>query len=288
MERPGPGQVAVLPASPAPDVPYNALQVMTSDTRRIGLARALSKLGYCSRAHAGALLRAGRVTLNGVARRDPETPVHLGNDHIEVDGSPITAAARVYVMLNKPRGVVTTAADEQGRPTVYAFLDPGLPWLAPVGRLDKASEGLLLLTNDSAWAARILAPATHLEKTYHVQIGTVADARLIETLLQGVRTEGGELLRVRRARVLRGGKRNTWLEIALDEGRNRHIRRMLEALGIEVRRLVRVAIGPLPLGQLPKGQARPLTAEEKQALDRALLRLTTPRSAAESPRSRPR
>ncbi|HEU5337119.1 MAG TPA: pseudouridine synthase, partial [Terriglobales bacterium] len=150
-----------------------------NEPRRVGLARALSKLGYCSRSQAFALIRAGRVTLNGAVRRDPESPVSLERDRILVDGQALSAAAPVYLMLNKPRGVVTTAADEKGRRTVYDCLPPGLPWLAPVGRLDKASEGLLLLTNDSEWAARIAAPETHLDKTYHVQIGAIADAVLL-------------------------------------------------------------------------------------------------------------
>jgi 23S rRNA pseudouridine2605 synthase len=208
--------------------------------------------------------------LNYATRLDPQAPVHLEKDRIEVDGWPVEAASRVYLMLNKPRGTVTTASDEKARQTVYAFLDPDRRWVAPVGRLDKASEGLLLLTNDSEWAARVLAPATHLRKTYHVQIGRVADQKLLAALARGVRTEDGELLRARSARILRGGKRNSWLEIVLDEGRNRHIRRMLQGLGVEVLRVVRVAVGPLALGQLPKGATRPLTAAEKQAIDRAM------------------
>jgi 23S rRNA pseudouridine2605 synthase len=242
----------------------------TNRYRQVGLARALSKLGYCSRSDALVLIHAERVRLNGVACRNPEAPVHLEKDRIEVDGQPVAAAAKVYFMLNKPRGVVTTAADEKGRPTVYAFLGPDLPWVAPVGRLDKASEGLLLLTNDSEWSARVLAPVTHLDKTYHVQIGCVADAELLESVARGVKTDDGDLLHVRSVRMLRSGTRNSWLEIVLDEGRNRHIRRMLEALGVEVLRLVRVAIGPLPLGQLPKGGIRRLTGEEKQGLDLAM------------------
>ena len=189
---------------------------------------------------------------------------------MEVDGQALATAARIYLMLNKPRGAVTTASDEKGRQTVYAFLDSALPWVAPVGRLDKASEGLLLLTNDSEWAAQVQAPASHLRKTYHVQIDLVADAALLESISKGVRTEEGELLQVSSVRILRGGKRNTWLEIVLDQGRNRHIRRMLASLGVEVLRLVRVAIGPLLLGQLPKGSVRALTGEEKQAIDKAL------------------
>ncbi len=240
-------------------------------SRRIGLARALSKLGYCSRSQAFALIRAGRVRLNGALRRNPETSVNLERDRILVDGQSLAASQPVYLMLNKPRGVVTSAADEKGRRTVYDCLPAGLPWVAPVGRLDKASEGLLLLTNDSEWAARILEPENHVDKTYHVQIGAVADAALLRSLEKGA-TADGELLRVKRAGVLRRGQRNTWLEIVLDEGKNRHIRRLLAALGIEVLRLVRVAIGPLTLGDLPKGSSRPLAAGEQDALDRALQR----------------
>lgn len=245
--------------------------------RKTGLARALSKLGYCSRSKAAELIRAGRVVLNGIARRDPEFPVRPGKDRIEVDGKTIEAAGKIYLVLNKPRGVVTTASDEKGRETVYAFLSQNTseeqgPWVAPVGRLDKASEDLLLFTNDSEWAAYALSPETDLEKTYHVQIASLADAGLLHAIGRGVKTEGGELLRAKSVRVLRQGERNAWLEVVLDEGKNRQIRRMLEGLGIEVLRLVRVAIGPLTLGRLAKGAVRSLTIKEKELLDRAMTR----------------
>jgi 23S rRNA pseudouridine2605 synthase len=238
--------------------------------KKVGLARALSKLGYCSRSQAAELIRAGRVTINGALRRDPETPAHIGKDRIEVDGKGLASSAKLYLMFNKPRGVVTTASDEKGRETVYTYLPENLSWLAPVGRLDKASEGLLLLTNDSEWAARVTAPETHLDKPYQVQIGAVADEVLLERLQKGFTTADGDFLRVKRAGILRQGERNSWLEIVLDEGKNRHIRRMLEHENIEVLRLIRVAIGPLSLGDLPKGATRALHQEEKQALDRAL------------------
>jgi 23S rRNA pseudouridine2605 synthase len=232
----------------------------------VGLARALSKLGFCSRSRAAELVRAGRVRLNGAARQDPEAPVAIERDRIQVDGRVVGAAARAYWMMNKPRGVLTTASDEKGRETVYSYLPAEVSWLAPVGRLDKASEGLLLLTNDSAWAARITSPESHLDKTYHVQIGTVADPQLADELKRGVRAESGVVLRVKRAEVLRQGERNSWLTIVLDEGRNRQIRRIFEALGIEVLRLVRVAMGSLRLGDLPKGKCRELTRPEIHAL----------------------
>jgi 23S rRNA pseudouridine2605 synthase len=239
------------------------------ESRRVGLARALSKLGFCSRSQAAKLIREGRVRLNGAMRRDPEAPVRMDRDRIEVDGNTVTTESRIYLMLNKPRGVVTTASDEKGRATVYSLLDQQMPWVGPVGRLDQASEGLLLLTNDSEWAARITDPCSHLEKIYHVQVGVPAGETLAAKLVQGV-FAGGELLRAKQARVLRAGEKNTWLEIALEEGKNRHIRRMLENLGIEVLRLIRVAIGPLGLGQLAKGKSRVLAEAEKSALDRAM------------------
>jgi 23S rRNA pseudouridine2605 synthase len=239
--------------------------------RRVGVARALSKLGYCSRSQAFELVRAGRVAINGQVFRDPERPVRLGMDRIEIDGQLLADAAKIYLMVNKPRGLVTTASDEKGRSTVYACLPEGLRWIAPVGRLDKASEGLLLFTNDSEWAARVLAPETHLEKVYHVQIGMVADERLLQAIVRGAREEDGEILRAKSASMIRGGEKNTWLEIVLDEGRNRQIRKIFERLDVEVLRLVRVAIGPLQLGALKKGASRPLTSGEKKLLDAALL-----------------
>lgn len=196
--------------------------------------------------------------------------MRLDKDRIEIDGKPLAAAKKIYLVLNKPRGIVTSASDEKGRDTVYTLLGADFPWVAPVGRLDKASEGLLLLTNDSEWAARITSPETHLDKTYHVQIGKIADAALVESLTRGVRTKEGDTLSLKKASLLREGERNSWLEIILDEGKNRHIRRMLETLNIEVLRLIRVAIGPFALGDLPKAAARPLTPEEKLVLDRAM------------------
>src|SRR3979490_766954 len=185
------------------------------NVKRVGLARALSKLGYCSRSQATELICAGRVRVNGAIRRDPETPVHVDHDRIEVDHRIVGAEAKVYLMLNKPRGVVTTASDEKGRDTIYSCLSAGLPWVAPVGRLDKASEGLLLLTNDSEWAARISDPETHLEKTYHVQVGAIVDETFLAEMKRGIRAANGEVLRVKRAALLRSGQRNSWLEIVL-------------------------------------------------------------------------
>jgi 23S rRNA pseudouridine2605 synthase len=251
------------------DLPSSPQAARPSESRRVGLARALSKLGFCSRSRAAELIRAGRVRLNGATRRNPETPVHLEHDRIDVDGNSVESGVYIYLLLNKPRGLVTTASDEKGRETIYSLLEKNLPWVGPVGRLDKASEGLLLLTNDSEWAARISDPEAHLDKTYHVQVRGRSDEIPVGKLSQGVPADRGSL-RAKHARILRAGEKNTWLEIVLDEGKNRHIRRMFDALGIEVLRLVRVAIGPLALGPLPKGTLRTLTAAEKIALDRAV------------------
>jgi 23S rRNA pseudouridine2605 synthase len=167
-------------------------------------------------------------------------------------------------MLNKPRGLVTTAEDEMGRATVYDCLrGKELPWVAPVGRLDKASEGLLLFTNDTPWAAKVMNPGAHLDKIYHVQIDCLAGEDLLESITRGIPAKEGGLLKAKRVRRLRQGKRNSWLEVVLDEGKNRHIRRLLSSLGVNVLRLIRVAIGPLELGNLPKGEVRPLTEAER-------------------------
>ncbi|UXI70736.1 pseudouridine synthase [Tahibacter amnicola] len=229
---------------------------------RYGLARVLSKRGYCSRSQAQSLVAAGRVRVNGRIVRDPEAATDLSVDRIEVDGAPIAAASAVWLMMNKPRGLVTTTSDEQGRDTVYRLLDDStLPWVAPVGRLDKASEGLLLFTNDSTSAARLTAPESHVDKTYHVQIDCLPDEDLLARLREGV-TEADGHLAAKDVRELRRGEKYAWLEVVLDEGRNRHIRRLLAAHGVEVLRLVRIAIGGLALGDLPSGRWRRLTAAE--------------------------
>jgi 23S rRNA pseudouridine2605 synthase len=228
-----------------------------------GVARALSKLGYCSRSQACVLITGGRVRLNGRLIFNPQKPTVPGMDVIEVDGRKVGLTNKVYLMLNKPRGIVTTASDEKGRETVYSLLPEGLPWIAPVGRLDKASEGLLLMTNDSSWGARITSPKSHLEKTYHVQIAGIADQDFLNRFMIGIKSKEGDFLRAKRAAMVRAGKNNCWLEIVLDEGKNRHIRRLLEACEIEVLRLVRISIGDLRLGDLGKGRVRELSPQEE-------------------------
>jgi 23S rRNA pseudouridine2605 synthase len=240
-----------------------------TDTRAAGvsLARALSKWGICSRSEAEARITAGEVAVNGVVQSSPALRIDMARDRVSVAGAPVAVAARAYVMLNKPRGAVTTARDERGRDTIYACLaGADLPWLGPVGRLDQASEGLLLLTNDTRWSAALLDPAAHVDKRYHVQIDRVPDDALCATLVAGVNVAGGERWRAKQVTVLRAGAKHGWLEVVLDEGKNRQIRQLLAALGIAVLRLVRVAIGTVGLGALAKGAWRRLTAEEIAAL----------------------
>jgi 23S rRNA pseudouridine2605 synthase len=224
----------------------------------VSIARALSKLGYCSRAEGERLVTAGRVRVNGAVVREISKRVSPENDQIEVDGTPVGAAAKVYLALNKPRGLVTTRDDPEGRATIYECLNDTLTFVGPVGRLDKASEGLLLLTNDTQWANGLTDPASHVDKTYHVQVKGDGLATVLERVTD-----------IKRIALLRSGSRSTaWFEIVIDEGKNRQLRRIFEALDLEVTRLVRVAIGPLVLGALAKGEWRHLTAREVKALRR--------------------
>jgi 23S rRNA pseudouridine2605 synthase len=238
---------------------------MNAKPPRYGVARMISKLGLGSRTQGARWVLDGQVRVNGRLVKDPEFPVNPESDRITVAGRE-DRRARLIIMLNKPRGLVTTASDEQGRDTVYqCFEGAGLPWLAPVGRLDKASEGLLLFSNDPQWAARITSPESGPRKTYHVQIDRVPDDELLANLARGAEADG-ETLRARSVTILRSGEKNAWLEIVLDEGRNRQIRRLLSAFEVAVLRLVRVSIGSLQLGELPKGKWRALTEEEIEAL----------------------
>lgn len=257
------------PADRKPPAPRRAPEP-SEGSKRVTVARALSKLGFCSRTQAEALVLAGRVTVDDRKTTQLETWVDLATSKIAVDGKPIVAEAFVYYMLNKPRGLVTTRHDPEGRPTVFDCLKHlDHAHLSPVGRLDKASEGLLLFTNDTEFAQSLLDPETHVPKTYHVQIDRIVPPEKLAAFMTGVEHDG-DALQARRANILREGDKNAWLEIELDEGKNRQIRRMLEVLDIEVLRLVRVAIGDLPLGELPKGEVRALTGDEVQMLRNAI------------------
>lgn len=211
------------------------------------------------------MVREGRVQVAGQVVSDPEARTHADAD-IVIEGHAVESSPRRYLMLNKPRGLITSTGDERGRSTVYeCFEGANLPWVAPIGRLDKASEGLLLFSNDSEWAACITSPESRLTKTYHVQVDCLPSAELISRIQSGVDDEGEHLAAVS-IHELRRGEKNAWLEITLDEGRNRQIRRLLAAFDVAVLRLVRVAIGPLILADLAKGQWRELAEDEVRAL----------------------
>jgi 23S rRNA pseudouridine2605 synthase len=235
---------------------------------RISLARALSKLGYTSRSQARPLIEAGHVAVNGKTVKNPEHRIDIERDRVAVNGRAVTLESYVYVMLHKPAGYVTTRSDERGRQTAFDLLaSSDLPNVSAVGRLDMDSEGLLLFTNDTRWADRIASPAGHVDKVYHVQVDKVPAASVLAQMQEGV-TDRGEMLRAKRTNVLELSDNDAWLEIVLDEGRNRQIRRMLDAVGARVLRLKRVAIGPLKLGKLKPGEFRQLTPAEVKSLTR--------------------
>ena len=234
-----------------------------------GVARVISKRGFCSRSAAENLVREGRVSLCGKIVHNPDTPAYE-NDEIAVDDTPVTASEFVYFAMNKPRGIVTTASDEKGRKTVmdlfreqFAKMYPGkpMPHIAPIGRLDAASEGLLLFTNDTAWADRVLTDATHL-KVYRVQVKGKPTAAELSQMEKGfsvpprVFGESEEFMHAERAILHSEGDKNCWLEITLSEGKNREIRRMLAHLGYEVMRLMRIQFDKYSLGDLKPGEIR--------------------------------
>lgn len=223
-------------------------------------------MGYCSRSQAIGLIAEGRVTVNGRTCRDLAQSVDMTRDQIGVDGKAVRPSPHGYFMLNKPRGLVTTMHDEQERETVYTCLSQaGAPRLPAVGQLDKASEGLLLFSNDHAWAAGITDPASGISKEYHVQIRGGLTEPQWQQLRDGIVVDE-ELLAAKKVWPIREGERNAWVGMELVGGRNRHIRRMFEALEIEVLRLIRIRIGPLLLGDLAKGAVRDLSQAEIEAL----------------------
>jgi 23S rRNA pseudouridine2605 synthase len=241
----------------------------------VSLPRALSKLGFCSRTQAEALITEGRVRVDGRVVRTATARVDPGRTRITVDDQPVVAERKVYLIFNKPRGLVTTRDDPQERATVYDCLEGfDLPFVAPVGRLDKASEGLLLMTNDTRWAQRVLDPVSNVEKVYHVQVNCLPGEDMLERLEAGMEFDG-ERLGAKSVRVLRAGPRTAWLEVVLSEGKNRQIRRLLGAVGTDVLRLVRIEVGGLQLGDLPRGAVRHLTPAEKAMLDVPVLASST-------------
>ncbi|MBL8723297.1 MAG: rRNA pseudouridine synthase [Planctomycetes bacterium] len=233
------------------------------------LERLLFRSGSCPRAEARAAILAGRVTVNGRLLRDPDQWVDIAHDEVVFDGVPIRPRAREVWLLHKPVGYVTTLDDEHGHDSVAALLPADRPWLSPVGRLDRDSSGLLLCTNDTHLAAKVLAPAKQLPKVYEVRCkGPLADAAL-ERLRTGVWLHDRITLPAQVERLAVDARTST-LRITLVEGRNRQIRRMVKAVGSRVHTLHRVRIGPLGLGDLPVGGLRRLDEAEVALLWAAL------------------
>jgi 23S rRNA pseudouridine2605 synthase len=215
-------------------------------------------------------VKAGRVTVNGAAVRDVARMVDPDRDRIAVDGAQVRApapASYAYHVLNKPRGVVTTTSDPEGRPTVMdALPDRSAAGLAPVGRLDRDSAGLILLTNDHALAARLLDPATHVRKVYRVKVRGRVTPETVERLRTETVEADGMRFEPVRAEIESVGPRSTWLRLTLEEGKNRQIRRQCAAFGHEVEIIVRMKFGPIELGALKPGASRPLTPSEIESL----------------------
>ena len=229
------------------------------------LERVLSKAGIGSRVDARALVSAGRVTVNGRVVRDPDHWLDMERDRVQFDGKPLQARERVYLLLHKPTGYLTTYRDPQGRPTVYDLIADVGTFVSPVGRLDLDSSGLLLMTNDNQFAERVTNPDSHVPKTYLVEASLPLTDEQLQQLRDGIELADGP---TRPADVARVGEADTdtHFEITLTEGRNRQVRRMVEALGANVLTLVRVRIGSIAIGTLPIGTWRLLSAAEVRSL----------------------
>jgi len=224
------------------------------------LQKILARAGFASRRGAEQLMLEGRVTVNGQLVRELGTKADLESDDVRVDGVRVKAPqAPVYLVLNKPRGVVTTRKDPEGRPTVMALVPP-VAGLFPVGRLDVTTEGLILLTNDGAFAERVSHPRYEVPRVYHAKVHRVPDPETLDRLKRGVRVEG-DFMAVDRARIIQA-ENNAWVELTLHEGKQHEVKRLLEAVGHPVSKLRRVAFGPVTTRGLEPGEFRSLTPDE--------------------------
>jgi len=235
----------------------------------VSLPRALSRAGAATRTEAERLIAEGRVRVDGKVVRSPSRRVDPRRDRIEVDGlrldPPPAPDAAVVVALNKPRGMLVTRSDPEGRPTVFSLLPADLGLLRCVGRLDGSSAGLLLATTDTALAAALEDPAHAVPRAYRVKVKPAAGAEALAELRRGAVLDG-KRSRPLRVEVESQRLRSSWLRIALAEGRNREVRRLCGAAGLEVEHLVRVSYGPVLLGDLAPGDLRVLGREEVRAL----------------------
>jgi 23S rRNA pseudouridine2605 synthase len=229
------------------------------------LERVLSKSGLGSRTQARKWIGAGRVKVNGQAVRTPDHWVDLERDRVTFDGKPIRGGEKLYLLLYKPTGYITTFKDPEGRATVYDLLPDAGQWVAPVGRLDRDSSGLLLMSNDTDFVERVSNPAFKIPKTYLVKASTLLTDDQLDQLRSGVQLSDGPT-QPAKVKRLRDSAKYTFLEITLHEGRNRQVRRMVEAIGGRVLKLVRIGIGELRIGDLPIGKYRELTRGEVQRL----------------------
>lgn len=229
------------------------------------LERVFSKAGRGSRTEARRWIGEGRVSVNGVTARSPDQWIDLARDKVTLDGKPITTTRGIYILLYKPKGYLTTYRDPENRPTVYDLIADLDAWLAPVGRLDLDSSGLLLMTNDTAFADHVTSPAHLVPKTYQAKTATLLSEEQIERLRRGIELNDGPT-RPAEVHRLRDGAKHSFIEIILTEGRNRQVRRMVEAAGSRVLKLVRTAIGPVRIADLAIGKWRRLTEEEVGAL----------------------
>jgi 23S rRNA pseudouridine2605 synthase len=229
------------------------------------LERVFSKQGIGSRTDARSWIGAGKVRVNGKVVRNPDHWVDLERDRITLDGKPLQTAAKLYILLYKPTAYLTTYRDPEGRKTVYDLVADAGAWLSPVGRLDLDTSGLLIMTNDTAFAERVMNPEHKVAKTYRVKASPKLGEVEMEQLRRGVQLDDGPTRPAEVNRV-RDSDKYSFLDLTITEGRNRQVRRMLEAVGSKVLKLVRTGIGPVRIGELPIGQWRALTPEEVAAL----------------------
>jgi 23S rRNA pseudouridine2605 synthase len=240
-----------------------------SDKDRVTLDRAFSKFGILSRADALKEITAGAVTVNGRVIRDPGLWVSLAHDRIRYNGRILERRKRIYLIFYKPKGVVTSHGDLDARKTVYDFLSGLKEWVFPVGRLDKDTSGLLLLTNDTDFGEKITNPLSKIPKTYLVKINFRPSPEQLNLIKQGLTLKNGQKTLPAEVRVLREKDKCAYLEMVIVEGKNRQVRRMIEALNGKVLKLVRTRIGDLALGDLPIGQYRLLGRDDLAQLRRS-------------------
>ena len=227
------------------------------------LDRVLSRFGLASRSEAREKILSGQVKVNGRVVRDPERWTDPRVEVIHLNGKRLRQARKVYLLFYKPKGVITSHGDPEGRKTVYDCLGSGVPWVAPVGRLDKDTSGLLLLTNDTDFANHVAAPASEVPKTYLVKANMLVSDDLLARLGQGIELKRGDWARPKSVRRVEDRGKYSWLEIVLTEGKNREVRRLLEAVELKTLKLVRTRIGPCTLEGLQVGKWREISPLEK-------------------------